>query len=152
MEKPTQELRSEHQQMLVHVEQLREAAREVPRLALEEREAVVARILDFLRGTLLPHAKAEEDFLYPEVARLLGHIGATAPMSHDHLAIGALTDALADADPSEAGALQELLYGLHALITVHFRKEEEIYLPLLDAQPPDAVQAVLGSMGGRRGV
>jgi iron-sulfur cluster repair protein YtfE (RIC family) len=28
--------------------------------------------------------------------------------------------------------LQELLYGLHALITVHFRKEDELYLPLLE--------------------
>jgi iron-sulfur cluster repair protein YtfE (RIC family) len=146
MENPTQPLRSEHQQLLVHVDQLREAAREVPRLALEEREAVVARILEFLRGTLIPHAEAEEGFLYPEVARLLGHEEATAPMSHDHVAIGALTDALAEADPSETDALQELLYGLHALITVHFRKEEDIYLPLLDAQQPDAVQELLGRM------
>ena len=67
-------------------------------------------------------------------------------MSHDHVAIGALTDALADADRSDADALQELLYGLHALITVHFRKEEDIYLPLLDAEPPTAVQELLGRM------
>ena len=146
MERPTDPLRTEHQQLLVHVEHLREAAREIPGLALEERAAIVARILNFLRGSLIPHARAEEEFLYPAVARLLGHAEATAPMSHDHVAIGALTDALAEADRSDADALQELLYGLHALITVHFRKEEDIYLPLLDAEPTERVQEILGRM------
>lgn len=146
MDRPTDPLRTEHQQLVVHVEHLREAAREIPGLAPEERAAIVARILNFLRGSLLPHARAEEEFLYPAVARLLGHPEATAPMSHDHVAIGALTDALADSDRSDADALQELLYGLHALITVHFRKEEDLYLPLLDAEPPETVQELLGRM------
>jgi hypothetical protein len=47
-------------------------------------------------------------------------------MSHDHVAIGALTDAMANTDPSEADALQELLYGVRALITVPFRREEDL--------------------------
>ena len=31
-----------------------------------------------------------------------------------------------------------MLYGLCALVQVHFAKEEEIYLPLLDAKLPQA--------------
>ena len=36
--------------------------------------------------------------------------------------------------------LRRVLYGLYALVKVHFAKEEEIYLPLLDARltPEDA--------------
>jgi hypothetical protein len=37
-------------------------------------------------------------------------------------------------DPRQADALRRILYGLYALVKVHFAKEEEIYLPLLDAQ------------------
>ena len=31
-------------------------------------------------------------------------------------------------------ALRRVLYGLYALVKVHFAKEEEVYLPLLDAR------------------
>lgn len=149
VEKPTGAVRDEHEQLLGHVEHLREAAREVPRLSPEERAAVIERILAFLRGTLIPHAEAEEHVLFPEVARLVGHPEATASMTLEHAAIRARTDALADADPSDVSSLQELLYGLQALITVHFSKEEDIYLPLIDAQPPQLAKEIIERMGER---
>jgi Hemerythrin HHE cation binding domain len=68
------------------------------------------------------------------VARLLGDPRATKPMVHDHDAIRQLTARLQEADNQDVSLLQELLYGLHALITVHFRKEEELYLPLLERE------------------
>jgi len=46
---------------------------------------------------------------------------------------------------------QELLYGLHALISVHFRKEEDIQLPAFDAAPPELTQAVLERMEAQAG-
>ena len=33
---------------------------------------------------------------------------------------------------AEVQALRRVLYGLYALVAVHFAKEEEVYLPLLD--------------------
>lgn len=96
---------------------------------------MVARVLDFLRGTLLPHAEAEEAVLYPEWARLVGAPDASAPMIHDHQAIAAYTNELGHADLEDLERVRELLYGLHALISVHFRKEEDLQLPLLDAHP-----------------
>jgi len=42
---------------------------------------------------------------------------------------------------------QELLYGLYALIRVHFDKEEDIQLPVFDRQPPEAVAAIIERMG-----
>lgn len=128
----TEAVRDDHADLRDHVEQIRIAARELPSMSPEERKEVVARILDFLRGTLLPHADEEERLLYREVAKLLGHPEATAPMTHDHVAIRVRTLDLAATKETEVDRLQELLYGLYALIMVHFWKEELLYLPLIE--------------------
>jgi hemerythrin len=128
----TEQIREDHTHLREHVEEMRIAARELPELSPEERSALIGRIVAFLRGTLLPHADEEERSLYIEVARKLGNPEATAPMTHDHVAIRVRTLELAAADASDVDELQELLYGLHALISVHFWKEEELYLPLIE--------------------
>ncbi|MGZ8481831.1 MAG: hemerythrin domain-containing protein [Candidatus Limnocylindria bacterium] len=134
-QRATEAFREEHRRLLVHVDQIRAAGAEVTDLAPDERRALVGRILEFLRNTLVPHAEWEEQVLYAAVGKLLGNTAATATMSRDHVAIRRMIDALAEADVSEVTRLQELLYGLHALIVLHFEKEEEIYLPLLDERP-----------------
>ena len=144
--RPTEPFRQEHEALLEHIEHLAAAARELPRLSPAEREALVGRVLGFLRGTLLPHAKAEEEVLYPEWARLVGYDEAAVPMVHDHEAIVARVERLERTDPADVDSLQELLYGLHALIGVHFRKEEDIQLPTFDAAPPEVTQSVLERM------
>jgi hypothetical protein len=52
----------------------------------------------------------------------------------DHVAIRQLAARLQEAGNQDVSLLQGLLYGLHALITVHFRKEDEPYLPLLERE------------------
>ena len=146
MSLPTQPFRDEHAALVSHIEHIRRAAADLPRVSPDERLAIVERILSFLQGTLLPHADAEERVLYPEWAQLVGSPNAAAPMIHDHRAILARADALARADTAELDQLQELLYGLYALISVHFAKEEEIQLPVLDANP-DVAARVLEAMG-----
>jgi hypothetical protein len=39
-----------------------------------------------------------------------------------------------------------LLYALYALISVHFRKEEDLQLPAFDAAPPAVTEAVIARM------
>jgi iron-sulfur cluster repair protein YtfE (RIC family) len=148
--RPTEPFRQEHEQLLEHIEHLREAARELPRLSKEERGQLRARILAFLHGTLLPHARAEEEILYPEWARLVGFSDAAVPMVHDHQAIVARVEQLDAADLADVDALQELLYGLHALISVHFRKEEDLQLPAFD-RAPEVTARVLEQMGASAG-
>jgi iron-sulfur cluster repair protein YtfE (RIC family) len=140
--RPTEAFREEHRDHLVHVESIRVAASEVTELGVEERNALVGRILEYLRKTLVPHAEWEEHVLYTAVGELLGDPRATETMARDHVAIARMIEALAEADPGDVARLQELLYGLHALIKVHFEKEEEIYLPLLDARPEVAERVV----------
>ena len=62
-------------------------------------------------------------------------------MRRDHVEVGRLTAELGTLraqlvgtalDPAQAKALRRILYGLYALVSVHFAKEEEIYLPILD--------------------
>lgn len=64
-------------------------------------------------------------------------------MSRDHVEVGRLVEELASlrAQPwgaalseAQARALRRVLYGLYALVKVHFAKEEEVYLPLLDSK------------------
>jgi iron-sulfur cluster repair protein YtfE (RIC family) len=148
--RPTEPFREEHVELIEHIEHLAAAAREMPRLSDEEREVLRDRVLGFLRGTLIPHAQAEEQILYPEWAKLVGFDDAAVPMVHDHEAIVARINRLADADVTDADLLQELLYGLYALISVHFRKEEDIQLPVFDAHP-DVAGRVLAEMGATAG-
>jgi hypothetical protein len=49
--------------MVEHIEHLAEAARRMPGLSRDERDGLRDRVLGFLRGTLLPHAAAEEQVL-----------------------------------------------------------------------------------------
>ena len=145
--RPTEAFRQEHEELLSHIAHIGQAAREVPRLSPDERALLLSRILGFLQGTLMPHAHAEEEVLYPAWAKLVGFDGAAAPMVHDHEAIVARIERLEGTDVEDVDTLQELLYGLYALISVHFRKEEDLQLPAFDAAPGDVTQAVIERMG-----
>jgi iron-sulfur cluster repair protein YtfE (RIC family) len=149
--RPTEPFRREHEALLAHLEHIRQASTEVARLDRQERELLVGQIVGFLRGTLVPHAKAEEQILYPEWAKLVGFVDAAAPMVHDHEAIVERVERLERTDVDDVDTLQELLYGLYALISVHFRKEEDIQLPAFDAAPPEVTEAVLRRMEGLSG-
>lgn len=44
-------------------------------------------------------------------------------------------------------ALRRVLYGLYALVKVHFAKEEEVYLPILDARlTPETAHEMFAAM------
>jgi hemerythrin len=148
--RPTEPLRDEHRRMLEHIGQLALAAREMPRLTDEERAALRDRMLDFLQGTLLPHAAAEEESLYPEWGAILGFPRAAVPMIHDHEAIAAWVRRLEAARASDVDELQAVLYGLYALISVHFAKEEDIQMPDFDAAP-EATERLLRRVGAAGG-
>jgi heavy metal translocating P-type ATPase len=94
---------------------------------------------------LVPHEEAEEAELYPQLARMLGTSEAVAPMSRAHAEIGRLSlrlqahlesldEALGDGRDLDADRQQDLLaclYGLHALLTLHYQQEEESYFALV---------------------
>ncbi len=73
----------------------------------------------------------------------MGAPEATATMSRDHVEVSQLTHELEGLRSNlgnqkitaeQAANLRRILYGLHTLVKVHFAKEEEVYLPLLDSR------------------
>jgi len=149
--RPTEPLRAEHRELLPHIERLRRVADRIGDAAAPALRAELDEAYTFLTGHLVPHATAEDEVLYPAVARILGSPKATATMSRDHTAVAALIDELgvlrhAAAD-EHARDLRRILYGLHAMVSTHFAKEEEIYLPLLDEHlTPEEASRLFASM------
>ena len=132
----TQPLRDEHKELIPHIEQILEVANSIPDVPLEQIRSGIKEVYEFLAHHLIPHAQAEDAALYPAVQKALGSPDATRTMSRDHMEVGRYIDELAELQkqlsPQKFKALQRVLYGLYALVKVHFAKEEEVYLPLLE--------------------
>ncbi len=138
----TQPLRDEHKELLPQVETLKTAGDEISEMLSERAWKDVQAAYEFLAYHLIPHAYAEDQALYPVVQKVMGAPQATATMSRDHVEVGRLAEELKNRLPQQparlssdqVNELRQVLYGLYALVHVHFAKEEEIYLPLLDAR------------------
>ncbi|HZD16529.1 MAG TPA: hemerythrin domain-containing protein [Actinomycetota bacterium] len=142
MDSITAPLREEHRELLPRIEDLRRVADAVGILPIPALRERVSEIRRFLSSHLIPHAVAEDSAMYPVVARVMGAPEATATMRHDHVEVAELVAQLEGVEPELTGsrlpmeterALRRILYGLYTLVRVHFVEEEEIYLPLLDA-------------------
>ncbi|HEX5839248.1 MAG TPA: hemerythrin domain-containing protein [Anaerolineales bacterium] len=136
MDTLTQPLRDEHKELIPHIENILRVADSIPDMPLEQIQDGVEEVYDFLAYHLLPHAQAEEAALYPAVQQALGSPNATRTMSHDHIEVGRYIEELAvlrrEISPRQFKPLLRVLYGVYALVKVHFAKEEEVYLPILE--------------------
>jgi iron-sulfur cluster repair protein YtfE (RIC family) len=121
---------------------------------IEIRQGVEA-VYDFLAYHLKPHAEAEDAALYPVVQKVLGSPDATRTMSRDHVEVGSYIEELASLKENldtaltseQTRSLRRVLYGVYALVKVHFAKEEEVYLPILDQRlTPDSAQEMFEAM------
>lgn len=132
---------AEHDAMRKDLSMFRDTARQI---AIGDRVAAVASLREvdaFVRHTLLPHEHAEDRSLYPALARPLGGAEATATMSRMHAEIDRLAyrlhahlsaaDSAGAIGDEQAEDLLACLYGLHALLSLHFVTEEENFFALL---------------------
>lgn len=153
-----QRVRDEHWEMIARIEILRTVADSIGSAATESIREGVGQAYAFLIHQLIPHAQAEEQVLYPTVGRLLRALEATETMSRDHLEVIRLTEELetlrlhlyyTPVSESNEQALRRVLYGLYAIIKLHLAKEEEIYLPILEARlPAEEVNNLVEAMEG----
>ncbi len=141
---------AEHRALRPDLDQIRRAADDLGVIPSDEAVAEVRRVHRFLTEELLPHEEAEDRALYPVVAEVLGGTDPTGSMSRTHVEIahhvrrlGHLLDQLAAEGPDEQDLmeLRRLLYGLHAVLRLHFAQEDEGYLSLADPKPPPATPA-----------
>jgi soluble P-type ATPase len=103
--------------------------------------AAVREVDRLLTDRLLPHEHAEEHELYPALTRRLGGPEATETMSRAHTEIDRLArritthldlaDEQGSLRPEQLDDLTACLYGLHAVLRLHFRQEEESYFSLV---------------------
>ena len=124
---------TKHEEFRAWTDELRAAARLLPGLDSASRLAVVADLVAFLQERVEPHTHVDEQVLYPQAATRGGSPLAAAAMAYDHLAIRSWIAKLAEADDEDVPTLQELLYGLDALIRVHLWKEDELFVKPLSS-------------------
>jgi iron-sulfur cluster repair protein YtfE (RIC family) len=151
-----QRVRDEHRELGARSELLRTVADSLGAASMESLRDGVGQAYSFLIHQLIPHAQAEEQVLYPTVGRLLRALEATETMSRDHLEVIRLTEELealrlhvfyAPVSESDQQALRRVLYGLYAIIKLHLAKEEELYLPIVEARlPAEEVDGLVEAM------
>ena len=142
MSKLVDHIRHEHGTLRPHVELIRVAADAVGEVPLPILRDLTNTVLGFLVRELIPHARNERDILYKSVEIATHSPGATATMNREHLEVSKMADQLGDlhaltvaeAELSDKTIrdLRRVLYGLYAIVNLHFAKEDEIYSDILD--------------------
>ena len=128
---------------------LRPKIGELPALAvhLDELPAAEARsrleeLQQMLEKELLPHEDEEQRAAYPLIEKLLAGENPTGPLVQTHYEIrrlsrllGRLVRQLPPSGPAteDLRDIRRVLYGLHAILTLHFAQEDELYSLLNEA-------------------
>jgi heavy metal translocating P-type ATPase len=137
--------RAEHAEFAPELQRIRSVADRLgvvpPRETAEELEA----IRWFIVERLPRHEEEEEAAVYPEVARRMGGEDPMASMARAHIEIEHLSRvyrSLLDdlpatgPEPEDLMDLRRVLYGLHAILRLHFAQEEEAYAWLAAGDEP----------------
>ncbi|MDI1436247.1 heavy metal translocating P-type ATPase [Polyangium sorediatum] len=131
-----QGLASAHRSLRPHVGDLAALAARLDSLPAREARAQLERIRDMFEKELLPHEREEQQTAYPLLGKLLKEEDPTGPLIQTHHEIRRLTRlfgrlvAQLPAEgprPEDLRDLRRVLYGLHAILTLHFAQEEELY-------------------------
>ena len=135
-------LAAEHTVLLPVLERVRTTADALTTLTSSQARTELIELVALLRNVLLPHERSDDTELYPEVAQLLGGDDPLAPMNRAHREVARLTHLLSRTaedlpaegpDPAMVQELQRNLYGLEAILRLHFAQEDEIYHALAEA-------------------
>ena len=133
------EVRRAHEQLRPQVEELAALASRLDRLEPVRARQELAHASELLQRDILPHERDEQARVYPVIARMLEGEDPTGPLIETHHEIQRLTrlfhrlvSQLGPSGPStqEARDLRRSLYGLHAILSLHFGQEDELYAML----------------------
>jgi len=144
---------AQHRVLRPDIDAVRDAADAIG--AVPDAEAVegAVKVHRLLTDELWPHEQAEDAELYPMLARVLGGTDRTATMSRGHIEIAhlirrlgrVLGDLGTPPDAEDMVELRRLLYGLHAVLRLHFAQEDESYLSLADDDVEPAAATGVGT-------
>jgi hypothetical protein len=128
--------RAEHREFAPELQRIRTVADRLGTLSPQETRVGLAEVRTFLLERLPEHEDEEESVVYPVVAELMGGEDPMGSMARAHLEISHLgrvfEQLLADLpeegpEPEDLMDLRRVLYGLHAILRLHFAQEEEAY-------------------------
>ncbi len=132
-----EDLEAAHRTLRPVVEEIASLAMQLDALPPQQALAQLKRVRDFLIEELLPHEREEQQTAYPVIAQMMKGEDPTGPLTHTHHEIarlsrlyGRMVDQLAPQGPGpdELRNLRRALYGLHAVLKLHFAQEEELYV------------------------
>jgi iron-sulfur cluster repair protein YtfE (RIC family) len=154
-----EELRNEHRELAVGINALKETAEFLGSGSTQQIAERLRVSLEFLSHQLIPHAKAEEEVLYRAYDQLANSPWATDTMRRDHSEVARLTDRLEKLSrewsdgafgPSVGQDLKETLFGLYAILRLHFANEETLIVPRLEqGLSPDAIRHLIHALEER---
>jgi heavy metal translocating P-type ATPase len=128
--------RDEHREFVPWLARIRTVADRLESYSPVEARDELQQIRWFLTERLPQHEEEEEAAVYPVVSRLMGGEDPMGTMTRAHLEIDHLSRVfvhLVDDIPPEGPPVEDLvdlrrvLYGLHAILRLHFAQEEEAY-------------------------
>ena len=133
---------AEHPKLTAARTAVRRAADQLSSGDIAAAEPAIRQAYRLLTEQLLPHEHAEERELLPALAPLVGGTTGTAVMSRAHAEIDRLArrlqrhlDRPGPLSPDEVDDLRATLYGLDAVLSLHFAQEEESYFALAGPVP-----------------
>lgn len=125
-----------HRTLRPRVGELAQLAEHLDSLPAEEARSRLLQLRVMLEKELLPHEAEEQQKAYPVLEQMLKEENPTGPLIHTHYEIrrltrllGRLIDHLPVQGPvaEDLHDLRRVLYGLHAVLTLHFSQEDELY-------------------------
>lgn len=131
-----QELADAHRALRSQVNELAALASSLETLSPAEARPRLAALRDMLERELLPHERKEQENVYPLLGKMLKDEDPTGLLIQTHHEIRRLVRLFArlvDRLPAEGPGpedlrdLRRVLYALHAVLTLHFSQEEELY-------------------------
>ena len=131
-----QSLDTTHRSLRPRVSELAELAVRIDTLPPAEARARLEQAARMLEEELLPHENDEQQNVYPILENMLAGENPTGPLIHTHGEIRRLSRLfarrVAQLPPAGPAAedlrdIHRLLYGLHAILTLHFAQEDELY-------------------------
>jgi hemerythrin-like domain-containing protein len=147
----------EHRGLAARIDQVRDVADGL-RPGMDGDEVVsLVRLRRFLEDEVLPHEEAEDAELYPVMAKALGGSDPTSTMSRGHAEIahlvhkfGRVVEGLPASGPDDDDVreLRTILYGLHAVLRLHFAQEDEEYFSLVEEEADGRILAPGTSVAG----
>ena len=136
--------RQEHREFAPELQRLRSVADRLDRMSGPEAIRELETVRVFIAERLPRHEEEEEAAVYPIVASLMGGEDPMSSMSRAHIEIshlGRIFQQLLEDLPPEGPSpddlldLRRVLYGLHAILRLHFAQEEEAYAWLSSGEP-----------------